>query len=173
MKTIETKVYEFDELNDAAKEKARDWYREGAFNGDWWDSTYEDAAMAGLKLKSFGLDRDLHATGEFTIPAAHVAEYILKNHGEQCETYKTTEAFIAACKKLDAITPKDSEGVPVDESTYDEAQDEQDAEFLKSILEDYSIILQKESEYLVSKECVDESIKANGYTFTETGKRFG
>ena len=30
MKTIETTVYTFDELDDHAKEKAREWYRDGA-----------------------------------------------------------------------------------------------------------------------------------------------
>lgn len=29
MRTIEVKIYQFHELSDAAKEKARDWYREG------------------------------------------------------------------------------------------------------------------------------------------------
>jgi len=42
-KIIETTVFEFDELSDKAKEKARDWYREGAFDCEWWDSVYEDA----------------------------------------------------------------------------------------------------------------------------------
>lgn len=33
--------------------------------------------------------------------------------------------------------------------------------------------LEKEYEYLNSDESVDENIKANEYTFTESGKRFG
>lgn len=37
-------LFKFDELSDAAKEKARDWYRDGGFDYEWWDSTYEDAA---------------------------------------------------------------------------------------------------------------------------------
>jgi hypothetical protein len=172
MKTIETKVYEFNELSDSAKEKARDWYREHALDYEWWEATYEDAARIGLKIKSFDLDRR-HATGEFTQPAAHVAEEILKQHGETCETYKTAAAFVKQCKELDAKTPKEADGSPVDESTFNDSQNEQDAEFLKSLLEDYSIILKNESEYLVSDELVDESIEINEYTFTETGKRFG
>jgi hypothetical protein len=43
-RTMETMVFHFDELSDKAKEKARDWYREGALDHDWWDSVYEDAA---------------------------------------------------------------------------------------------------------------------------------
>ncbi|PIO99493.1 antitoxin of toxin-antitoxin stability system [Pleomorphomonas carboxyditropha] len=55
-KVIETTVYQFDELSDAAKEKARDWYREGSFGYDWYDSVYEDfrrvAEILGLHLKT-------------------------------------------------------------------------------------------------------------------------
>lgn len=43
-RTIETIAYEFEELDEAAKERARDWYREGAFDYDWYDGVYEDAA---------------------------------------------------------------------------------------------------------------------------------
>jgi hypothetical protein len=39
---IETTVYCLDELPDAAKEKARAWYREGGFDYDWFDFVYED-----------------------------------------------------------------------------------------------------------------------------------
>lgn len=42
MKTIETIVYEFDELNDKAKEKAREWYREGNLDYPWYDCTQCD-----------------------------------------------------------------------------------------------------------------------------------
>ena len=40
---IERTLYQFNELSDKAKEKARDWYREGALDYEWYDSVYEDA----------------------------------------------------------------------------------------------------------------------------------
>ena len=63
---IETTVYRLDELSDAAKDKARAWYREGGFDYDWYDAVYEDfqrvADILGLKdrghLKA-GLRADL------------------------------------------------------------------------------------------------------------------
>ncbi len=48
--TIETTVYNFDELNDAAKEKARDWFREGYPDSDWWEATFEDANECARRL---------------------------------------------------------------------------------------------------------------------------
>lgn len=32
----------FDQLEDSAKERARDWYREGALDYEWWEFIYED-----------------------------------------------------------------------------------------------------------------------------------
>ena len=41
MRIIETPVYDFTELPDAAKDKARAWFRE-TIDDDWWDSVYDD-----------------------------------------------------------------------------------------------------------------------------------
>lgn len=52
---LEITVCRFDELSDAAKEKARAWYRDG-FDYDWYDAVYEDfqhiADILGLVLKT-------------------------------------------------------------------------------------------------------------------------
>jgi hypothetical protein len=39
---IETTVYSLEELSDEAKEKARDWYRQGAFDDDWYWAVCSD-----------------------------------------------------------------------------------------------------------------------------------
>ena len=158
MKTIETKVYEYYELSDDAKEKARQWYKSTDFGDEWWEPDYEDAKTVGLKLEYFGLDRNRHATGEFIISAIDCALKIENEHGDKTETYKTARTFINETRKMDS-----------DSAEYEDACDE----FRRSILEDYSIILQKDYEYTMSDEYVMEAIEANGYTFTIDGKRFG
>jgi hypothetical protein len=176
MKTIQTTVYEFDELNDDAKEKAREWFREHALDYDWWESIYEDAANIGLRITSFDLERNRHAKGEFKFfgGASQCAGLILTEHGKDCETFKTATAFL---KDLEALNKACAE-VDGDDETNAEFEAWQDKrglleqDFERSLLEDYSIILQKEYEYQLSNEQVDESIRANEYTFTETGKRF-
>jgi len=45
-----------------------------------------------------------------------------------------------------------------------------DAEFLRSLCEDYRIMLQNEYEYLTSEEAIIETIIANEYEFTEEGE---
>lgn len=51
-----TTVYRFPELSDAAKEKARSWYREAAVTDDWWDAVYDDferiCEILGVSLKT-------------------------------------------------------------------------------------------------------------------------
>ena len=53
---IETTVYRLDELSEAAKDKARAWYREGGFDYDWYDAVYEDfqqiAVILGIDIKT-------------------------------------------------------------------------------------------------------------------------
>lgn len=53
---IETTVYQLADLSDAAKENARAWYREGAFDHGWHDFIYEDfariCAILGITLKT-------------------------------------------------------------------------------------------------------------------------
>ncbi len=52
---IETTVYRLDELSDAAKEKARAWYRQTGFDHDWFEFVYDDfgriCAILGIDLK--------------------------------------------------------------------------------------------------------------------------
>lgn len=157
VKTLHIPVYAFDDLDDDAKEKARNWWRDGALDHDWWDSIYADAETIGLRIKSFDLDRNRHATGEFTQDALSVCEAIIANHGENCETYKTAMEYKGAFRNEQ------------DSDEYEAARDE----FLKALLEDYSIILQHEYEYQLSDQNADEIIRANKYTFTAEGKREG
>lgn len=53
---VATKVYRLDELSDDAKVKARDWYREGALDHDWYEFVFEDferiCAIVGVELKT-------------------------------------------------------------------------------------------------------------------------
>ena len=169
MRTIEVKVFHFDELSDDAKQKALDKLRYNDCQYDWWDSIYEDAKEIGIKLDSFELDRNRHCTGEFLLSAVEVAQNILNAHGDKCETFKTATEFI-----------KDWE--PVFHNYMDETHEDYESrkcedemmsledDFRKSILEDYSIMLQHEADYLSSDEAIKESITANEHEFTEDGE---
>ena len=53
---IETPVFAYDELDEAAKARAREWYLEGGLDYDWWDFVYDDFASIA-KLLGLDLDR--------------------------------------------------------------------------------------------------------------------
>jgi hypothetical protein len=175
IKTTETKVYTWNELTDERKEKALSKLYDLNTDHEWWDSVYEDAEQVGIKITSFDLDRNRYAKGKFITNAVEVAEAIVGNHGPDCETHKTAREF------LDTLTPMidfrdnfaDDDNTTEEEyKAFDDNADkieELEEEFLKSILEDYSIMLQKECEYLSSEEAIVETIKANEYEFDENG----
>jgi len=172
MRIKETKLFQFNELSDEAKETAIQSCCEFNIDHDWWDCTYDDAKNVGLKLTSFDLDRNRHCEGQFYVDASTTAFDITKEHGKDCETFQTATNFIAESAKLLETIPEKLDDDGYDDNEYDreQAQDELDADFLKSILEDYSIMLQKECEYLQSEEAIIETIEANEYEFTEDGQ---
>jgi hypothetical protein len=168
MRTIKVNLYQFNELSDTAKEKAIEKLSDINVDYDWWSITYEDAATIGLKITSFVLDRDRHAKGEFTLSAAEVVQNILNNHGENCDTYKTALSFMEEWQPVfDDYMNEESENY--ESLELEDKLNELEAEFLNSLLEDYSIILQNECDYLQSDEAIIDTIIANEYEFNEKG----
>lgn len=153
-------VYYFNELDAKATEKARDWYRAGQFDYEWWDFLYEDAARIGLKLTGFDLDRNRHATGHLTESLEEVCKRIQAEHGADCATYKTATVYLKALASL-----------KTQDETYEDSHEELTSDLEKELLDDYARILQEESEYLSSDAVVDEAIIANEYEFTKEGRR--
>ena len=166
MKTKTIEIYEFDELSESAQDKAIDNIRTINNDYEWWDSIYEDAKDAGIILESFDLDRNRHAKGYFSNGAEGCAHLIVDNHGEICETYKTARAYLKDRDNL-MRTPIDGD---FDETALDNSLNDLDTDFLQSILEDYSMSLQREYEYLNSKENLLEVIACNEYTFNVNGQ---
>lgn len=168
----ETKIinlYKFNELSEEAKQNAIDKLIDINVSHSWWEFIYEDANIIGLKLKSFDLDRNRHATGEFLLSACEVAQNIFNNHGETCDTRKTAEEFMQDWQPVfNDYMDENSENY--ESSELEDKLIDLEGEFLQSILEDYSIMLQEEYEYLTSEEAIIETIEANNYEFTEEGE---
>ena len=173
METREYKVYKYDELTEEQQQKVLEIHAYIFVEHDWWDSMYEDAKNVGIKITGFDLVRNRHCTGNFIEYAEDTAKKIIAEHGESCETWGTATNYLAERAEL---VKKYSDGVFADivsddnEYDFDKECEEIDAEFLRSILEDYSIMLQKEYEYMTSEEAIIETLRANDYDFTEDGK---
>lgn len=164
MRTVRTKVYQFSELSKEAQKKAIDKMYYVNVDFDWWEQMYEDAAEIGLKITGFDIDRGNFCEGEFNLSANEVAQNILNNHGEMCDTYKTAVKFM-------------EEWQPVF-NTYMETEEGEDklleieGDFLNSLCCDYLVMLRNEYEYMTSEAAIIETIEANEYEFTVDGKRF-
>jgi hypothetical protein len=171
MKEIKIIVYSFDELSEDAKQKAIQANRDINFDFKWWDHTYDDAKSIGLKIESFDLDRNKHATGAFILGPLEVAQNIINEHGEHTETSKTAKHFLSSHVELfvNYLNPE-SEFYESKETENDLIYLEE--EFLSNILKDYANILQREYEYLSSDEAIIETIEANEYNFLKRGKMF-
>lgn len=212
--TIEKTVFDFEELSDSAKSRARDWYREGALDYDWWDSIYEDAATcAGIlginlrtrpvKLMGGGTRYDpcIYFSGFWSQGdgacfegsysyakgcAKKIRKHAPKDGGQNDKLHKVADSLVAIQKKhgyrLGAsvrqtghYSHEHSTTIEVwrgDESANVEAETEEAlAEALRDFMRWIYRQLEAEYEYLNSDEQVDETIKANGYTFDEDGNR--
>jgi len=168
MKTIEINVYKFAELSEEAQQNAIEKLFDINVDHNWWDDTYSDAENIGLKITGFDLDRNKHATGELLWSACEVAQNILNNHGEQCETYKTAANFLEAHNPIFSAYMDETSEQYESREAEDKLQD-LESDFLNSLLSDYVQILQNESEYLTSKEAIIDTINANDYDFLQTG----
>lgn len=167
MRTETVNVLKFAELSDEAKETARNWMRECITVEDWSDHIVnEDAASVGIKITGWDIGRgnSIDGTIDDTEGTAH---QIVKNHGDECDTYKTAAAYL---KERDELIDTFKEGA--DEDYTDEKLDELGEEFSRAILEDYLSMLRKEYEYAYSDEAIDENIEANEYDFDEDGERW-
>ena len=87
MRTETINIYTFDELSDKAKDRARDWWRQGALDYGWWECIYEDAERIGLKITGFDTGRSCEIDGDFIGTPEETADKILAEHGDRCGTW--------------------------------------------------------------------------------------
>lgn len=55
MRTMEIKIYEYEELSDKAKQKAREWFARACGRDDWWEFIEKEAENIGIKINSFDI----------------------------------------------------------------------------------------------------------------------
>lgn len=208
MHTITTTVYTFDELNDKAKEKAREWFREGNLDYEWWDSLYEDAdtcaRLIGIEIDSRPRNNpkamkrpQIYFTGFWSQGdgASYTGYYSYAKDGtkairrhapEDKELHRIADELQALQRKnFYQLTAQIKQRGPYcHEMTMqiDVARDGVDCssdveEEVTQLLRDFArwIYRQLETEYewLQSDQQIDESIRANEYTFDEHGNREG
>lgn len=196
MQVIETKVYTFDELNDKAKEQARQWYRENddfSFHAESViDDAKEIAKLMGINISSiyfsgFWSQGD-GACFEGRYAYTKGALKAIKEHAPLDKTLHRIakdlqEAQRPAFYRLEAHVKhrghyQHSGRTEIEvyntEHPYSNVPQEGDIkDALRSFIDWIYSQLDKENDYQNSDEVVDDNIIANEHTFTESGKRFG
>lgn len=210
---IETTVYRLVELSEAAKEKARAWYREGGFDYEWYDAVYEDfqtiAEILGIRFRTRtvrlmggGTRQDpciwfrgfwsqgdgacyegvwRHARGAPARLRAYAPQdAVLHGIADRLQAIQRRNFFQLRAEichhghytheySMSIAVERDS---PVGQDMTPDAEDIV-TEALRDLARWLYRQLEREYEYLTSDEAVDESLRANDYTFTEAGRRFG
>ena len=172
MRTIETIVYNFNELDEKAKLKAIEKHRYFYVEDTWWDNVYESAKEIGLEITEFDLDRGRHIKGKFIKDVESVADYILEDFGETCEAYKMAGNYQKKRENVLGEAEKDEFGDFTDLYKLDNDLDDLDTEFRNELLNYYLKCLELEYEYYMSDEFISEFLINNEYNFTQDGTRF-
>lgn len=188
-------VYKFDELNDKAKEKARDWYREVDDFSFYAECAIEDAKDCA-KVLGINIDKVYYSgfssqgDGACFVGSYSFTKDCLKNIKNHAPKDKTLHDIARRMRDLAKVF-NGKPGAKVshrghyyhafctDISVYDVENDyhidENHVEELKDILRDFMHWiyrrLEAEYDYQNSDEAVDESIEANEYEFLEDGSR--
>lgn len=170
MRTIEIKLYSFDELSEDAKQNAINNLQDINLHHDWYEHIYYNAQNIGIKINGFDIDRGSYCEIENFNDWHIVAEKIIEEHGETCETYKIAEAFLKERDEIIDTAERDENGDFSDEYQVDCELDDLEENFKNDLSECYLNILRHEYEYLSSEDAIIETIKANEYDFTEEGK---
>lgn len=186
--TTSTEVYEFDELSDDAKEKAREWFREGNPDYDWWDHIFTVAHDIGAVLGFDISEKDIHFSGfssqgdgasfsgSWSPPKAPVAN--MRKLGFSGDTGKVLlDMARDAWAVVRSMTKDEREEAPytvAKSHRYHNVTCEHDG--VQDLARDFASwiykALNEEYDYQNSDEVVDENIRANEYTFTVNGKRY-
>lgn len=158
MRIVEEKIYLFNELEDSAKETAREWWKNG-LDYPWWKDSYESIRVFcnhfNVKIKDWQI-------GAFS---PSYLDTDAENHlfrGLKLKDFKRDFMPTGYC--LDCT---------LWETFYDTWKQTSDplGAFNKAIDEAVRDIV-RDMEYQFSDEAVDEMLIINDYEFTEDGKRY-
>ncbi len=162
MKTIEIKVYKFEELDKQTKEKVIDNYRyinvEDTF---WYDWIKDDFNRLGLEIQEFDLGRRNYVK-IYIDNLEETSKSILHEFGDSVLIKQTAKNYLEEFKKIQANF-KEDEDIEREVEILDE-------QYEKEYSEDILSYLRSNYEQDISDEAVIDTIEANDYDFTTDGK---
>ncbi len=166
-------LYEFNELSEAAKEKAIEHFRDFNVDYEWWSNSYDGMAECGVVIHEFDTYR---STIKSEIDDKYeTAQTIISDWGETSSLHVLSKQFLL---DREALVKKYGEGNSIDGyvvkddffNEYDDDLNDLESKYHHDINQEMLKMLREEYEYLTSDEAVIESIEINNYEFTEDGK---
>jgi hypothetical protein len=161
MKTIEIKLYKYEELDKQTREKVIENYRyinvEDAF---WYDWIKDDFNRLGLEIQAFDLNRNTATIeiGDFQIASIKIIE----EFGDSVAIKQTAKNYLDEHNKIES-------NFEDDEDCFIELE-KLDEEYEKEYSEDILSYLRSNYKWEISDEAVINTIEANDYDFTTNGK---
>lgn len=158
MRTEEISIYQFEELPDGAKDRARAWWREVS-DYPWWKDSFssieEFCKEFGVKIKDYQVSQWGHSYMDTDAENAHFRGRKLKEFKRD----QTPTGYCIDCTLWETFVDEWKEsGDPL--KAFKDAIDKA----IKDIVSDM--------EYLDSDEAVDEMLIVNDYEFDEDGRLF-
>ena len=162
MKTIEIKLYKYEELDKQTREKVIENYRYiNVENTFWYDWIKDDFNRLGLEIQAFDLGRRNYAK-IYIDNFEDTSKNIIEEFGDSVLIKQTAKNYIDEFNKIQA-TFKTNEYIEKEVEILDE-------EYEKEYSEDILSYLRAEYEYQISDEALDEFFINNDFDFTIEGK---
>lgn len=170
-------LYHFDELAEDIQDKVAEKLYDINVNYDWWEFVYEDAEKIGIDVTEFDLYRRT-IDGKLKEHLIDSINSVLSEHGQSTDTYSLAQSYLKDYNEEYKIWIKQQNREGCEdwseddwryEFKYSDEADIMARNYRKDMLETYLGVLNKEYEYLTSKESISETLLVNEYTFTEDG----
>lgn len=165
MRTIETKLYLFDELSEAAQKRAMWDALEWITDYDWWSHVYD------CQLSEEGNENEIIQVEDITVfdlddrKAEIVYNINMKlfkeRYGDRWTLLRDTPED--SWEYVETETDAENEQYSEIEELIDELVSDRKHDILLDLAVDY--------DYLTSDECIRETLSVNEYEFYENGKR--
>lgn len=176
MRQIKINLYQFDELDKKAQEKALENFRSINVEWDWYEPVYEEfkeiASEYGIEVDDMNFS-GFYSQGDgasFTGEISDFKKFAEKTGLEKLARFSKVieENLTMKIKRYNV----DVYGSYVSHPAIENPIEGKLREVKEELCEKLYRILEEEYDYLTSNEVVKETIIANGYEFTEGGELF-
>ena len=180
MRKMTTMVYSFNELSEAAQERALNAFRCSNVEFNWWEDSYDTIRTAGkllgLEIGDIHFDAYLYCIFDAHYRYVRGAVKAVRNEFPRMTDLHEVARDLQALQRRYFYSLRCNVASQRDTNSYQcfRFGEDYECEDLGDIIDDFAhwarVLLRDEYKYLTSDEAVKEAIEANEHEFTEAGK---